>query len=209
MQIRTGHRVEYDGKIDRVIRSIHVAGTLSFARGPRHAPGCRPASRSSPATMPARTASIATPISRPPSDRGKPGRSGSRHARSTASTPGHTALIRLTYVDGLDKQVLPCHRLLRRTHGFPRCAAEPHLGQARRHCQARVTRTVTLAEPVTGWRVGDRVLVTATRAHDRKNGSCHRGAHSSAPSTACGSRSTSRWSTSISAPATIAARSPT
>ncbi len=32
VQIRTGHRVEYDVKSDGVIRSIHVAGTLSFAR---------------------------------------------------------------------------------------------------------------------------------------------------------------------------------
>ena len=36
---------------------------------------------------------------------------------------------------------------------------------------------VTLAEPVTGWRVGDRIIVTATQhAHYRKNGDVHRGA---------------------------------
>ncbi len=32
VQIRTGHRVEYDVASDAVIRSIHVAGVLSFAR---------------------------------------------------------------------------------------------------------------------------------------------------------------------------------
>src|SRR5262249_42478188 len=32
VQIRTGHTVTYDLKSDRVIRSIHVAGTLTFAR---------------------------------------------------------------------------------------------------------------------------------------------------------------------------------
>src|SRR5262245_22924 len=32
VQIRTGHVVTYDVKSDRVIRSIHVAGTLTFAR---------------------------------------------------------------------------------------------------------------------------------------------------------------------------------
>ena len=31
LQIRTGHQVVYDRKSDAVIRSIHVAGTLSFA----------------------------------------------------------------------------------------------------------------------------------------------------------------------------------
>src|SRR5206468_6079965 len=32
VQVRTGHAVVYDLSSDRVIRSIHVAGTLSFAR---------------------------------------------------------------------------------------------------------------------------------------------------------------------------------
>src|SRR5262245_28919445 len=31
-QVRTGHTVLYDLKTDQVIRSIHVAGTLTFAR---------------------------------------------------------------------------------------------------------------------------------------------------------------------------------
>src|SRR6476620_10563479 len=31
VQIREGHTVRYDVKTDRAIRSIHVAGTLSFA----------------------------------------------------------------------------------------------------------------------------------------------------------------------------------
>jgi hypothetical protein len=34
VQIRTGHRVEYDGKTDRVIRSIHVAPPGSRQRPP-------------------------------------------------------------------------------------------------------------------------------------------------------------------------------
>src|SRR4051794_19014474 len=32
VQIRTGHTVTYDLQSDQVIRSIHVAGTLTFAR---------------------------------------------------------------------------------------------------------------------------------------------------------------------------------
>src|SRR6266540_4152583 len=32
VQIRTGHTVTYDLKSDQVIRSVHVAGTLTFAR---------------------------------------------------------------------------------------------------------------------------------------------------------------------------------
>src|SRR5262245_8815373 len=32
VQVRTGHNVVYDVHSDRALRSIHVAGTLSFAR---------------------------------------------------------------------------------------------------------------------------------------------------------------------------------
>src|SRR5262245_20921716 len=31
VQVRTGHTITYDAKSDAVIRSVHVAGTLSFA----------------------------------------------------------------------------------------------------------------------------------------------------------------------------------
>ena len=39
VQIREGHTVTYDISSDQVIRSIHVAGTLTFARRQKHAVG--------------------------------------------------------------------------------------------------------------------------------------------------------------------------
>src|SRR5438128_876705 len=32
VQVRAGHQVLYDAKSDRALRSVHVAGTLTFAR---------------------------------------------------------------------------------------------------------------------------------------------------------------------------------
>ena len=57
---------------------------------------------------------------------------------------------------------VPGDRLLRRPDGLPRRRAAADLGQARRDGRRREARRSSLAEPVPGWRVGDRVIVTAT-----------------------------------------------
>jgi hypothetical protein len=182
VQIRSGHRVEYDVKSDQVIRSIHVAGTLTFARDrdtrldvglikiqpgddagedgfdcDAHVPASGPA-----AAKPA--LEVGTP------DRPMPA--------------GHTALIRLTYVEGLDRKSCPaivCCGGRMDFHGAAMSRTWVKLGDT--------------ASPPRGAPI-------ASTAHSAKCGP-------SRPSTAFGSRSIGRWSTSISAAATIAARLPT
>jgi hypothetical protein len=104
VQVRQGHSVTYDLKSDVVIRSIHVAGILRFAPDKdtrldvgliKIQPGDDPSEdgfncEAHAAERPAGTARPALEVGTPdqPIDR-------------------HTALIRLTPVDGLDKQSCP------------------------------------------------------------------------------------------------------
>jgi hypothetical protein len=75
---------------------------------------------------------------------------------------GHTALIRLVYQEGMDKQSCPaivCCGGRMDFHGTPLSRTWVKLG-------ANVNKgdtTVTLAEPVHGWRVGDRIIITVSR----------------------------------------------
>ncbi len=81
---------------------------------------------------------------------------------------GHTALIRLTYVDGLDKQ--SCPAIVNCTgrmdfHGAKLSRTWLKLdGTA-----VRGAMEVQLEQPVEGWRVGDRVVVTATQRDYRSD----------------------------------------
>lgn len=159
VQVRQGHAVIYDVASDDTLRSIHVAGTLSFAvdKDTRlqvglikiqpgddagengfdcdaHAPGLKPG------------------VARPALEVGTP------HEPIPAR---HTAVIQLVYVDGMDKQSCPaivCCGGRMDFHGAPLNRSWVKLGAAARAGAAEVT----LAEPVTGWRVGDRVVLTAT-----------------------------------------------
>ena len=60
-------------------------------------------------------------------------------------------------------------RLLRRANGHPRCPLEPHLGEARPRCRPG-NEEISLAEPVTGWRSGDKIIVTATSRDESESG---------------------------------------
>ncbi len=74
---------------------------------------------------------------------------------------GHTALIRLTAVPGLDPEECPaivCCGGRWEVHGSPMARTWVKLGAPAEKGSAQVT----LSEPVTGWRVGDRVIITAT-----------------------------------------------
>jgi hypothetical protein len=74
---------------------------------------------------------------------------------------GRTAFVRLTYVDGLDKQSCPaivCCGGRMDFHGAPLSRSWVRLGATAR----KGDRTVTLAESVRGWKAGDRVIVTMT-----------------------------------------------
>jgi hypothetical protein len=160
VHVLSGHTVTYDAASDEVIRAVNIAGTLTFARDRDtklnvglikiednnefseegfdcdHFGGEIDPSKSRPALE---LGTPANPIS-----------------------AQHTALIRLHLVTGLDKQSCPaivCCGGRMDFHGAPLSRTWLKLGASAK----KGDDTVTLAEAVTGWRVGDRVIVTATQ----------------------------------------------
>jgi hypothetical protein len=147
-------------KSDRIIRSIHVAGTLRFPHDrdtrldvglikiqPGEDPSedgfaCEAHAPDLPAGQPRPALEVGTP-NRP-------------------VEAGHTALIRLAYVNGLDRESCPaivCCGGRMDFHGSPLSRSWVKLGATAR----KGDRTITVAEAVTGWKTGDRIIVTATR----------------------------------------------
>jgi G8 domain len=162
VQIRTGHVVTFDIKTDGPIRSIHVAGTLRFD--------------------PQRDTRLDVGLIKIQAgdDAGESGFDCENHV--TAPDPAqprpaleigtpdqpisaeHTALIRLTAVAGLDPEECPaivCCGGRWDVHGSPLGRSWVKLGAPAQKGSSQVT----LAEPVAGWRAGDRVIVTATQHH--------------------------------------------
>ena len=127
VQIRSGHTVRYDVISTAVIRSIHVAGTLSFA-GDRDTRLTVGLIRSRPAKTRAKTASIAT-HTQANSWPARPTGAGGRHGRSPNRTGafGRDPAVVCRRNRPADMSV---HRLLRRADGLPRRTDEPHLGEA-------------------------------------------------------------------------------
>lgn len=159
VQVRTGHVVTYDVKSDQVIRSIHVAGTLRFPhdKDTRLDVGLIKIRSGNDADengfdCEAHMAALPPGQERPALEVG------------TSNQPvdaAHTALIRLAYVAGLDKESCPaivCCGGRMDFHGAPLSRSWVKLGAAAKKGES----TVTLAEPVTGWKVGDRIIVTMT-----------------------------------------------
>jgi hypothetical protein len=167
VQIRTGHRVEYDVKSDQVIRSIHIAGTLSFAqdRDTRLDVGLIKIQPGDDASEDGFDCDAHVPASEPAAPKpalevGTPNR---------PMPAGHTALIRLTPIKGLDPSSCPaivCCGGRMDFHGAPMSRTWVKLGETAKAGD----NAVTLGEPVAGWRVGDRVVVTATQRSYRKHG---------------------------------------
>ncbi|MGH7226412.1 MAG: G8 domain-containing protein, partial [Gemmataceae bacterium] len=164
VQIRTGHRVEYDVKSEQVIRSIHVAGILSFARDrdTRLDVGLIKIQSGEDASENGFDcdAHVADAAAKPALEVGTPDR---------PMPAGLTALIRLAYVEGLDRKSCPaivCCGGRMDLHGAPMSRTWVKLSET-----AKVgDNAVTLAEKVSGWRVGDRILVTATQRSYREKG---------------------------------------
>jgi uncharacterized protein (TIGR03067 family) len=178
VQVRTGHTVTYDVASDQVVRSVHVAGTLTFARD--------------------RSTRLAVGLIKvqPGDDAGEDGFNCDAHLPPPAPArplpalevgtadrpipPEHTAIIRLVAVEGQDPTTCPaivCCGGRMDFHGAPLSRTWVKLGatvNAGRGGKAPAAATpgdveVRLAEPVTGWRVGDRVLVTTTSSRSRVN----------------------------------------
>jgi hypothetical protein len=159
VQIRPGHTVTYDLKSEQVIRSIHVAGTLTFARDRD--------TRLDVGLIKIQAGKEASEDGFDCDAHGQEPDPGTPQPGLEVGTPEkpipapHTALIRLTYVSGLDKQSCPaivCCGGRMDFHGAPLSRTWVRLGATAR----KGDHTISLAEPVTGWKVGDRVIVTMT-----------------------------------------------
>jgi hypothetical protein len=159
VQIVTGHVVTFDIKTVGAIRSIHVAGTLRFdpERDTRLDVGLikiQAGDDASESGFDCESHVI------PP----EPGQARAALEIGSPDRPisaRHTALIRLTAVPGLDPEDCPaivCCGGRWDVHGSPLAHSWVKLGTP----ADKGSVQVTLNEPVAGWRVGDRVIVTAT-----------------------------------------------
>jgi hypothetical protein len=157
--IRTGHQVVYDVRSDQALRSIHVAGTLQFApdKDTRLDVGLIAIQASEKCAedgfdCEAHLAAVDGKKPRPALLVGSPER---------PIDAKHTALIRLVYFEGMDKASLPaivCCGGRMDFHGTPMKRTWVKLGGTAK----KGDEALTLAEPVTGWKVGDRIIVTMT-----------------------------------------------
>jgi hypothetical protein len=161
VQVRAGHTVTYDVASDQPVRSIHVAGTLRFdpERDTRLGVGLIKIQAGDDASengfdCDAHALAAADPhAARPALEIG---------TQERPIPEERSALIRLVALEGMDPETCPaivCCGGRMDLHGAPMGATWVKLGQTARAGDD----TVTLAEPVAGWRVGDRVIVTATQ----------------------------------------------
>jgi hypothetical protein len=167
VQIREGHIVTYDIRSEQIIRFIHVAGSLSFAPDKD--------------TL-LNVGLIKIQAGNDASENGfdcdahieeiMPGKTRAALEVGAPAKPidaKHTALIRLHYVDGMDKQSCPaivCCGGRMDLHGTPMNRTWVKLASTSKKGDA----SITLAESTTGWRVGDRIIITATTRDQRESG---------------------------------------
>jgi len=165
--VRTGHRVVYDVVSEQPIRGINVAGTLSFAadKDTRLDVGLLKIQESEEYTEEGFDCEAHLKAPDPKKDRptlevGTPDR---------PIEANHTALIRLVYIEGMDRQSCPaivCCGGRMDFHGTPLNRTWVKLGATAKKGDS----SVTLGETVSGWRVGDRIIITATANPDYHRG---------------------------------------
>jgi hypothetical protein len=159
--VRTGHAVTYDAKSDAVVRGLNVSGSLVFATdrdtvlnvglvkiqdGDAYSEDGFDCDHAAPAdpTRPKPEFVVGTP--------------------DNPVAAGKTAVVRLHHVAGMDKETCPalvnCGGRMD-LHGQPLSRSWVKLG-----ADAKVgDAAVTLAEAVTGWKAGDRVIVVGSQSH--------------------------------------------
>jgi hypothetical protein len=173
VQVRAGHTVVYDVDSTVPIRSIHVAGTLTFApdRDTRLDVGLIKIQPGDDASengfdCDAHAPDVAPAQARPVLEVGSPER---------PIDAAHTALIRLVPHPDLDPQSCPaiiCCGGRMDFHGAPMSRTWVKLGATAKAGDA----VVTLAEAVSGWKTGDRIIVTPTQRDQHEMGTRRPGA---------------------------------
>ncbi len=164
VQIRTGHRVVYDVQSEQAVRALFIAGVLTFApdRNTRLDAGLiriQPGDDTTEAGFDC-DAHLPDPspgIQRPALEVGTPER---------PIDARHTALIRLVYFEGMDRESCPaivCCGGAMAFHGAALSRTWVKLGEPAR----AGTSKITLAEEVTGWQPGDLVILTATTRQNK------------------------------------------
>ncbi len=172
VQVRSGHAVMYDVSSDKAIRSIHVAGTLRF--DPRRNTLLNVGLIKIQAGDDASENGFDCDVHMPQIDTHMP-QPVLEVGTSVNPIPAeHTAMIRLVAIDGLDRETCPaiinCGGRMD-LHGAPLGQSWVKLGKTAH----KSDDVVSLAEPVTGWRAGDRVIVTATQRQRRERGTLRAG----------------------------------
>ncbi len=168
VQVRAGHVVTYDIEAPEslVIRSLHIAGTVTFAsdKSTRLSVGLIKIENST--STDDEGFDCDAHAEEPDADRPKAGLLVGTPDRPIAA--GARAVIRLAYVAGMKKESCPaivCCAGRMDFHGAPLSRTWVKLGQS----AAKGDRSVTLPEPVTGWNVGDAIIVTATQFGESKD----------------------------------------
>ncbi len=160
VRIRAAHEVLYDVKSEAVLRSVLVGGTLRFAadRDTLLNAGLINVQPGDAAGETGFDCDAHLPDPRPGDPR-------ALLEVGTAERPieaGHSATIRLNYIEGMDKGSCPaivcCGGAQMEFHGAPMSRTWVKLGKPAKAGEG----VVTLDEAVTGWRPGDRLIVTST-----------------------------------------------
>jgi hypothetical protein len=170
IQIARGHVVTYDLPTSPAFRAIHVAGTLTFSREKSTVLSVG-LIKVTPGELCSEDGFVCDAHAAPPAIPVQDSALGMQDCAleiGTADNPipaGVKATIRLVYFDGMDKETLPAIMTCGGrwdTHGAPLNHTWLKLGADAK----KGDTTVTLSEPVTGWNIGDRVIVTSSKALD-------------------------------------------
>jgi hypothetical protein len=159
--VKPGHRVVYDVKSDAVIRGLNIAGSVVFATD-----------KDTVLNVGLIKIQEGETYSEDGFDCDHASTTDSHAAKpelivGTPDSPiaaGKTAIIRLHFVEGMDKEKCPaivCCGGRMDFHGQPLSRSWVKLGGGVKPGDS----TVSLAEPVTGWKIGDRIIVTGTQTH--------------------------------------------
>lgn len=164
VQVRTGHVLIYDVRTERPIRSIHIAGVLRFdpERDTQLDVGLIKIQEGEDAneSVPSCEAHVPERVHRGPRPALEVG------SPNSPIRSDRTALIRLWDVEGLDPKECPaivCCGGKMDLHGSPMSRTWVKLGG---RTASEGQTELTLAEPISGWRVGDKIIITSTKRHN-------------------------------------------